>query len=175
MNDFSNANLFRVNSKLFRILTLGFLTLILAAVILHASSDAQQAGGQPQYLESESLTIVTSRGRYEFEAEIADNSTEQAKGLMFRENLAANEGMLFDFGETRMITMWMKNTPLSLDMLFIRADGTIARIAERTEPYSLETIGSGEPVPFVLELRGGVAKLIGAQAGDRLEHRLFSN
>lgn len=169
-----NAKPFKVVSTLSAIVGLGILTLILATNIWQMSSYAQQAVGLPQILESEDLAIITSRGRYEFKAEIADEAGEQAKGLMFREDLAADEGMLFDFGETRIVTMWMKNTPLSLDMLFIRADGTIARIAERTTPYSLDVIASGEPVPFVLELRGGVANLIGAKAGDRIEHRLFS-
>jgi uncharacterized membrane protein (UPF0127 family) len=135
---------------------------------------AQSAAGSPQILEAESLFIVTSRGRFEIRAEIADNPDEQAKGLMFRDELAANEGMLFDFGARRMVTMWMKNTPLSLDMVFIRADGTVARVAERTVPNSLDTISSGEPVSFVLEIPGGVSKMLGIRPGDRLEHRLFT-
>lgn len=135
---------------------------------------AQQAAGSPQFLEAETLSIVTSRGRFEIKAEIADDPGEQAKGLMFREELAANEGMLFNFGGKRMVSMWMKNTPLSLDMVFIRDDGTVARVAERTVPYSLDVISSGEPVSFVLEIRGGVSKMLGIQPGDRIEHRLFT-
>lgn len=174
MSDFRNAQPLKLTSSVIATMGLAIFMMILATNIWQMSSYAQQAVGLPQILESEDLAIITSRGRYEFKAEIADEAGEQAKGLMFREDLAADEGMLFDFGETRIVTMWMKNTPLSLDMLFIRADGTIARIAERTTPYSLDVIASGEPLPFVLELRGGVANLIGAKAGDRIEHRLFS-
>ncbi len=165
----------KVKSGPLRNLLYGILVLIVAAVVLQVASHAQQAAGVPQILDSEDLVIVTAGGSHTLKVEIADEPHEQAKGLMFREDLAANEGMLFDFGETRMVTMWMKNTPLSLDMLFVRSDGTVATIAERTEPFSLKTISSGEPVSFVLELRGGVAKLMGIKPGDRLEHRLFDS
>ena len=126
-----------------------------------------------QKLETETVTAVTATGRFDFVTEIADQPEEHAKGLMFREAMAANEGMLFDFGQTRPVSMWMKNTPLSLDMVFARADGTVARIEERTEPFSERIIRSGEPVSHVLELRGGVARMIGLKPGDRLEHRSF--
>jgi uncharacterized membrane protein (UPF0127 family) len=81
--------------------------------------------------------------------------------------------MLFDFGTTEPVAMWMQNTFISLDMLFIRADGRIARIAARTEPLSTRTIPSGEPVLSVLEINGGVAEKLGIKAGDMVEHTLF--
>lgn len=157
-----------------KILTVLALALGLLLVPLHDhAARAQLADGQPQKLESETLTVVTGQGRFELTVEIADEPAEQAIGLMHREEMPVKHGMLFDFGTTRPITMWMKNTPLSLDMIFIKKDGTVARIAERTTPFSLDTITSGEPVSYVLEVRGGVARLMGLKPGDKLEHRRF--
>ncbi len=121
----------------------------------------------------ESLEIVTSNGSFQFSVEIADESEERSRGLMFRETMLPTHGMLFDFGETAPIMMWMKNTPLSLDMLFIKEDGTIARIANNTKPFSTAIISSGEPVSHVLELNAGIAKQIGAKPGDRIMHAFF--
>ena len=81
--------------------------------------------------------------------------------------------MLFDFERTAPVSMWMQNTFIPLDMVFIRADGTVARIAEQTEPLSTRTIASGEPVLAVLEINGGISAKIGLKAGDRIEHPLF--
>lgn len=122
----------------------------------------------------ERLTIRTATGEHVFSVEVMRTPEERAVGLMERRFLPADRGMLFDFGETMPVSMWMKNTYLSLDMLFIRADGTIARIAERTEPLSTRVIPSGEPVLSVLELNAGTAARIGAKVGDRVDHPLFS-
>ena len=84
-----------------------------------------------------------------------------------------DQGMLFDFGRIEPVAMWMQNTYLPLDMLFIRADGTIARIAANTEPLSTRTIPSGEPVLAVLELNAGTAAKLGIKPGDRVEHPVF--
>src|SRR5215218_11139337 len=122
----------------------------------------------------EPLTIVTQAGqRHAFEVEVARNDADRAQGLMFRRSMPANHGMLFDFGRVEPVAMWMQNTYLPLDMLFIRADGTIARIAPNTEPLSTRTIPSGEPVLSVLELNAGTATRLGIKAGDRLDHPLF--
>lgn len=139
-----------------------------------------QAAAQPaedtriQRLEVEKVIIKTKIGSFDIDAEIADEPHEQSRGLMYRTDLGPGQGMLFDFGETRPVTMWMKNTPLSLDMVFVKPDGTVARVAERTEPFSEAIIPSGEPVSHVLELRGGVARMIGLKEGDRLEHHSFT-
>ncbi len=151
-------------------LLLGVLALASAPATMPAL--AQQAAGEPMRLPAEKLTIVTGQGRFEFDVEIADEAVEQQRGLMFRTDLPAKRGMLFDFGQTRMVTMWMKNTPLPLDMVFIRADGTVAHVAERTTPFSEDIVSSGEEVAFALELNAGVARLIGLKPGDRIEHRL---
>lgn len=123
----------------------------------------------------EPLTIETENDAELFTVEIADTDALRARGLMFRQRLPADRGMLFDFGQPRPVSMWMKNTYIPLDMLFIRSDGTIAYIAENTVPQSLDIIGITEPVLAVLELAGGSAKRLGIRAGDKVSHRLFTN
>lgn len=122
----------------------------------------------------EALSILTQGGqRHSFQVEVARNDADRAQGLMFRRSMAADRGMLFDFGRVEPVAMWMQNTYLSLDMLFIRPDGTIARIAANAEPLSTRTIPSGEPVLAVLELNAGTAARLGIKPGDRIEHPLF--
>lgn len=104
----------------------------------------------------------------QFAVEIADDDEERARGLMFRESMADDHGMLFVFDEDAPQSFWMKNTFIPLDMLFIDRQGRIVRIAARTTPHSLDSISSGEPVTRVLELRGGEAKARGIQAGDHV-------
>ena len=123
----------------------------------------------------EPLTIATEGDAVMFTVEIADTEELRARGLMFRQRLPADKGMLFDFGEPRPVSMWMKNTYIPLDMLFIRPDGSIAYIAENTVPKSLDAIGVQEPVLGVLELAAGTARKHGIRAGDMVYHRLFSN
>lgn len=122
----------------------------------------------------ESLSIAIQGGqRQTFRVEVARNDADRAQGLMFRRSMPADQGMLFDFGRVEPVSMWMQNTYLPLDMLFIRADGTIARIAANTEPLSTRTIPSGEPVLSVLELNAGTAARLGIKPGDRVEHPIF--
>jgi uncharacterized membrane protein (UPF0127 family) len=122
----------------------------------------------------EGLTILTQGGqRQSFQVEVARNDADRAQGLMFRRSMPQDRGMLFDFGKVEPVSMWMQNTYLPLDMLFVRPDGTIARIAANTEPLSTRTIPSGEPVLAVLELNAGTAARLGIKAGDRIEHPLF--
>ena len=121
----------------------------------------------------EPLAIATQGGRHAFQVEVARNDADRAQGLMYRRSMPANQGMLFDFGRVAPVSMWMQNTYLSLDMLFIRPDGSIARIAENAEPLSTRTIPSGEPVLAVLELNAGTVARLGIRPGDRVEHPLF--
>lgn len=121
----------------------------------------------------EKLTIQTAKGAHSFDVEVMRTPEERGKGLMFRRHMPADRGMLFDFGRTEPVAMWMQNTYIPLDMLFIRADGTIARIHAFAEPLSTRTIPSGEPVLGELELNGGVADSIGAKPGDRVSHAMF--
>ncbi|MBF9197606.1 DUF192 domain-containing protein [Microvirga terrestris] len=122
----------------------------------------------------EALAIATQGGQKQsFKVEVARNDADRAQGLMYRRSMPADQGMLFDFGRVEPVSMWMQNTYLSLDMLFIRPDGTVARIAANTEPLSTRTIPSGEPVLAVLELNAGTAAKLGIKPGDRVEHPLF--
>jgi len=122
----------------------------------------------------EPLVIVSGDERHEFKVELALTPAERSRGLMYRRSMPADHGMLFDFEREEMVSMWMRNTYISLDMLFIRTDGSIARIAQHTEPLSERTISSGEPVRFVLELNAGTSEQLGISAGDRVDHRLLT-
>ncbi|MHB2166108.1 DUF192 domain-containing protein [Alsobacter sp. R-9] len=121
----------------------------------------------------ERLVIQTTAGPKTFEVEVMRTDEERAKGLMNRRYLPADRGMLFDFKSEQPVAMWMMNTYIPLDMLFIRKDGTIARIAEMTEPLSTRTIASGENVLGVLEINGGVSAKLGIRPGDKVLHALF--
>lgn len=122
--------------------------------------------------------VVFERGKLAFETTAGERITldvewaltaeQRARGLMERPALADRTGMLFDFGETRMVTMWMANTPASLDMIFIDETGRIVRIAERTTPLSESIVSSGEPIRYALEIRGGHAKELGLDETARL-------
>ncbi|ABS69396.1 protein of unknown function DUF192 [Xanthobacter versatilis] len=122
----------------------------------------------------EALEIASSKGVVTFEVEVARTDEQRTTGLMYRKSLGERAGMLFDFKVDQPVYMWMKNTYIPLDMLFIRADGSIARIAAMTTPLSTETISSGEPVRAVLEIAGGQARKLGIKAGDRVAHPVFS-
>ncbi len=119
------------------------------------------------------LKLVTGSGEHSFQVEVANTSEEKARGLMFRRSLADDAGMLFPYEPPQEATMWMRNTYISLDMVFIRADGIVHRIEEGTEPFSERVIASGGDVLAVLELRAGIAAKIGLKAGDRVFHPLF--
>lgn len=149
----------------------GLLTVLLAVAVLALNALAFA----PAFAASfETATIQTRKGPVVFKVEIAVTGEERERGLMYRTELAPDAGMLFDFDVPQPVYMWMKNTYIPLDMLFIRADGRVARIVENTTPLSTETISSGEPVLAVLELAGGTAKARGLAVGDKVEHRFFS-
>ena len=124
--------------------------------------------------DMQTLEIATSNGVHSFSVEVMANDADRAKGLMFRRELPDGQGMLFDFQREQDIAMWMKNTYIPLDMIFIRGDGTIRRIAENTTPLSETTIPSGGPVRGVLEVIGGTARKFGIKPGDRVAHPIFS-
>ena len=130
--------------------------------------------GRGSAAEESTLEIVTKGGVHVFTIELATNDAERQKGLMFRKELPEGRGMLFDFQRDQDVSMWMRNTLIPLDMLFINADGSIRRIAENTEPLSERTIPSGGPVRGVLEVIGGTAKKFGIVAGDKVAHPVFS-
>lgn len=120
----------------------------------------------------ETLVIETVSGPISFDVEVMRTDEERQRGLMGRAYLPEKRGMLFDFGAPEEVRMWMKDTPLPLDMLFIRADGTIARIT-KGEPFSTRVLPSGEPVLGVLELNGGTGAKLNIQPGNVVRHKLF--
>ena len=107
------------------------------------------------------------------DVEVAATDSEKAVGLMFRTKLTDKEGMLFPYGRNQDITMWMRNTYIPLDIVFIRADGVIHRIEAHTEPLSERIIAAGAQVAAVLELAGGAAERLGIKPGDRVRHSVF--
>jgi uncharacterized membrane protein (UPF0127 family) len=124
-------------------------------------------------MRREPLTLVTATGEHVINVEVAQTAEEKALGLMFRSSLPEQTGMLFPFDAPQEVSMWMRNTYVSLDMVFIRADGGVHRIESRTEPLSERVITSGGPVTAVLELAAGVAARLGLKAGDRVRHPHF--
>jgi uncharacterized membrane protein (UPF0127 family) len=126
-----------------------------------------------QISKLEPVTLVSSDSVTMLTAEIADTDELRTRGLMFRHFLPEDKAMLFDYEKPRPVAMWMKNTNISLDMLFIREDGTIAAIAQDTVPQSLDTISVQEPVRGVLELAAGTVKRLGLRVNDKVYHRIF--
>jgi uncharacterized membrane protein (UPF0127 family) len=126
--------------------------------------------GAGQAASKDHLELITAGGPKTIDIEVAATPEQQALGLMFRTSLADTKGMLFPYGEARELTMWMKNTYIPLDMVFIRADGTVHRIEVKTEPLSERVISSGGPVTAVLELAGGAAERLGLKPGDQVRH-----
>jgi uncharacterized protein len=132
------------------------------------------AGVGAPAMETEQLTIDTASGPVRFTVEIADDDAERRRGLMFRDPLPDDRGMLFEFQEPEMASFWMRNTPSSLDIIFISPDGRILNIAERTTPYSEQGIPAAGLTGGVLEIRGGRARELGIVAGNRVRHPFFA-
>ena len=140
-----------------------------AMVLLAASGCASESAGLPVT----KITIDTASGPKSLLVELASDPPSQQRGLMYRREMAANAGMLFDFHNDARLSFWMKNTYLPLDMLFIRADGTISSIEPNAVPLSTAPIPSLEPVRAVLEINGGRAHDLGIRAGDRVHAAIF--
>jgi uncharacterized membrane protein (UPF0127 family) len=121
----------------------------------------------------QTLEIAGKGGVHVFTVELAANDEERARGLMFRKELPEGRGMLFDFQHDQDVSFWMQNTYIPLDMIFIRGDGRILRIAENTEPLSTRMIPSGGPVRGVLEVIGGTARKLGIEPGDKVAASIF--
>ena len=126
------------------------------------------ASAAPPALPTETITIDTKAGPHAFTVEVAADDESRERGLMYRTAMAPDAGMLFDFRTPQLESFWMENTVLPLDMLFVRADGTIARVKSNATPYSRENIPSGEPVKVVIELNGGRAAALGIVEGARV-------
>jgi uncharacterized membrane protein (UPF0127 family) len=141
--------------------------MVIVVALVAAAADFAKAA------ELQTLEIASKTGVHAFQVEMAITPEEKEHGLMFRRELPEGHGMLFDFQFDQNVAFWMKNTYIPLDMLFIRADGRILRIAENTEPLSERNIPSGGPVRAVLEVIGGTAKKLGIAAGDRVGGSIF--
>ena len=143
------------------------LAILAVALSVVLASPLQAA---PADKASSRLVIEADSGKHAFNVELALTADQQAKGLMYRRELAADAGMLFVYTRPSPVTMWMKNTYIPLDMLFIGADGRILHLVERTVPLSTELIGTDKAVRAVLEVRGGTASRLGIRTGDRVLH-----
>lgn len=148
---------------------LGYFVALFVAVLYVTATAADRAAG----LAVDDLVIETAQAQHPFRVELAITPEQRSRGLMYRRNLPDGHGMLFHFGEPRPVTMWMRNTYVSLDMLFIAGDGEIRRIVTETTPLSTDTITSDGPVLAVLELPAGTAERLGLQVGDRVRYPWF--
>ena len=124
-------------------------------------------------LAPDELAIATAAGEQHFTIELAATPEERARGLMFRESMADDHGMLFDFHTEQPVAFWMKNTPMSLDMIFIDGKGRIVSIATDTTPFSEAAIPSWRPVRAVLEVKAGTTARLGIATGDRVQSAIF--
>lgn len=137
-------------------------TMVAFAAIPPASSAVAQTGTQS------ALDIVSGDTRHRFAVEIADDPTERSRGLMFRDSMADDAGMLFIYPREQVASFWMKNTFIPLDMLFIADDGTILQIAADVQPHTLDPVRSDMPVRAVLEINGGLSATLGVEIGDKI-------
>lgn len=120
---------------------------------------------------AEPLVIHTGGSAYKFEVEVVTTPETRAQGLMFRKAMPPNAGMLFIYPGEQPVSFWMKNTLIPLDMLFVKADGSIAHIAHNAVPMDETPIDSGAAVKAVLEINGGTANALGIQEGDKVEYQ----
>lgn len=150
------------------ILRLALLTLLALPAACQPATQVAALERSAEGLDRVPLTILSNGRRHAFVVEVARSPSEQARGLMFRQALGPRQGMIFPYHPPQPASFWMRNTVIPLDMIFIRADGTIARIEANTVPLSLQPVVSGEPVAAVLEIAGGRSAELGLSAGDRV-------
>ena len=146
------------------------LPVLLAIVLLGRAGDAQSQANAGAV-----VTVISANGKHRFNVELAETPVQQEQGLMFRRELAPDAGMLFDFKHPTMATMWMRNTLIPLDMLFVDAQGRIVNIHERAVPQSDAIIAAAAPVRAVIELNGGTAARLGIKPGDRVLFPIFGS
>jgi len=147
-----------------------FAALAVCALLAACSRGEPQSG-----LPTSNIVIATHGSPAKFTVEIAADDASRDKGLMYRTTLPPDAGMLFEYPKPVLAVFWMKNTPLSLDMIFIKQDGTISTIATDTIPYSEDKIPASEPVRAILEIGGGRAAALGIQPGDKVQGAIFGN
>jgi len=152
----------------------GLISILALAIWALLLASCAQGDGPDFAAASEDVVIIeTENEAHRFTIEFANTDEKRKLGLMHRTEMAADAGMLFDFGEPQPVSMWMKNTLISLDMAFIDETGIIKNIAANTTPRSLESIRSSAPVTAVLEVNGGTLARLGIEAGDQLRHPMF--
>lgn len=149
---------------------------VLLALLVMLGVGAASAQGNLETFAKDELVLVLQEGaRHTFAVELATTPAQKAQGLMFRPALAADAGMLFVYEREGLRTMWMKNTEIPLDMLFIDRRGQVVHIVERTVPFSLETVSSDLPALAILELNAGTVSRLGVETGDRILHNIFQD
>lgn len=152
----------------------GFLAVLAGTTVL-AGGGAARAQALVSFPSSQAEIVTAAGKRHRFSVELATTPDQLTQGLMFRRTLAADAGMLFDFGMDRPVSMWMRNTLIPLDMLFLAADGRITGYHERAVPGSQDIISAPGLVRAVLELNGGTVSRLGLAVGDRVVHPMFGN
>jgi len=150
-------------------------TFLTALFFFFAAPAFAQTPGALDFGPKEKLTITSGDKTHEFQVEVADTLELQARGLMYRDSLPLNEGMLFEFEEPKVATIWMKNTAIFLDIIFVKENGEILKIEHFARPYTLRRASSEAPVAAVLELPGGRSRALGIEPGDTLNHSFFDN
>ena len=144
------------------------------AFALSTASPVFAADPEPiDFGPTEKLVVLSESGAKTFDVEIADTLKKQARGMMYRESVPAMTGMLFEFEEPNVKTIWMKNTAVSLDIIFVRSNGKILKIEHSAAPYTLRSASSEAPVAAVLELGAGQSLELGIKPGDRVSHEFF--
>ena len=149
--------------------------LLLSCAAMIASLFVFVAKAQLQSFATSELTIISATGPHRFTVEVAVTPAQMQQGLMFRRTMAADAGMLFDYKTPMVATMWMRNTFIPLDMLFVDAQGRIVNVHQRAVPQSLDVIAATGPVRAVIELNGGTAARLGIAPGDQVQHPIFGN
>jgi uncharacterized membrane protein (UPF0127 family) len=148
---------------------------LLLVVTFLTSQPPVSLGAELQTFPTTELTIVSATGRHRFKIEIAETPAQMEQGLMFRTSLPPDAGMLFIYKDPTIATMWMRNTLIPLDMLFVDARGRIVNIHQRAVPQSLDVIAAAAPVRAVIELNGGTATRLGIKPGDQVIYPIFGN
>jgi uncharacterized membrane protein (UPF0127 family) len=150
-------------------------TLLISSAAAIAGLAGPSSKAELQRFATSELMIVSATGAHRFTVEVAETPAQMQQGLMFRRTMAPNAGMLFDYKQPIVATMWMRNTLIPLDMLFVDAQGRIVNIHQRAVPQSLDVIASAAPVRAVIELNGGTAAHFGIIPGDQVRHPIFGN
>ena len=150
-------------------------TILMVLVVLSFGCSTLANAQKGVSFKRSEIVIETKSGQHRFAVELADTPEQLSFGLMFRRALPQDAGMLFNYARPQKVAMWMKNTLIPLDMLFIDTSGYIVHIRQRAVPGSLEAISSKVPVRGVLELNGGTVSRLGITRGDKVRHEIFHN